>query len=132
MEPGVRAARPSSRFTAWVPGGMYCPWITTMSSGHDVSESKLLTSCTSFVCGTCHRTDLDRRLWTTSSGHHLMILKILQSSYDPPDPPHTSTQPLPSDLYTPHQHKCRWSCKRTCPWGGPGPEQWCKHCEHYS
>ena len=37
-EPGVRAARPSSRFTSWVPGGMYFPWITTMSSGHDVSE----------------------------------------------------------------------------------------------
>ena len=41
VEPGVRAARPSSRFTAWVPGGMYSPWITTMSSGHDVSEYEL-------------------------------------------------------------------------------------------
>jgi hypothetical protein len=36
--------RPSSRFTAWVPGGMYSPWITTMSSGHDVSEYVLDTS----------------------------------------------------------------------------------------
>ena len=36
-----RPARPSSRFTAWVPGGMYSPWITTMSSGHDVSEYEL-------------------------------------------------------------------------------------------
>jgi hypothetical protein len=35
------AARPSSRFTAWVPGGMYSPWITTTSSGHDVSEYEL-------------------------------------------------------------------------------------------
>ncbi len=26
---------------AWVPGGMYFPWITTMSSGHDVSEYEL-------------------------------------------------------------------------------------------
>jgi hypothetical protein len=41
VEPGVRAARPSRRFTAWVPGGMYSPWITTMSSGHDVSEYEL-------------------------------------------------------------------------------------------
>jgi len=29
------------RFTGWVPRGMYCPWITTMSSGHDVSDSPL-------------------------------------------------------------------------------------------
>ena len=28
-------------FTAWVPGGIYSPWITTMSSGHDVSECVL-------------------------------------------------------------------------------------------
>ena len=28
-----------TRFTTWVPRGMYCPWITTMSSGHDVSDS---------------------------------------------------------------------------------------------
>jgi hypothetical protein len=35
---GVRVERSSSRFTVWVPGGMYSPWITTMSSGHDVSE----------------------------------------------------------------------------------------------
>jgi hypothetical protein len=28
----------SRRFTTWVPGGVYSPWITTMSSGHDVSE----------------------------------------------------------------------------------------------
>ncbi len=41
VEPGVGAARPSSRFTTWVPGGMYSPWITTMSSGHDVSEYEL-------------------------------------------------------------------------------------------
>ena len=40
-EPGIRSARPSSRFTAWVPGRMYSPWITTMSSGHDVSEYEL-------------------------------------------------------------------------------------------
>ncbi len=33
--------RPSNRFTTWVPGGMYSPWITTMSSGHDVSEYEL-------------------------------------------------------------------------------------------
>ncbi len=44
MEPGVRAARPSNRFTVWVPGGMYSPWITTMSSGHDVSEYELVGS----------------------------------------------------------------------------------------
>ncbi len=31
----------SSRFTVWVPGGMYFVWITTMSSGHDVSEYEL-------------------------------------------------------------------------------------------
>ena len=30
-----------NRFTTWVPGGMYFPWITTMSSGHDVSEYEL-------------------------------------------------------------------------------------------
>jgi hypothetical protein len=41
VEPGVRTARSSSRFTVWVPGGMYSPWITTMSSGHDVSEYEL-------------------------------------------------------------------------------------------
>jgi hypothetical protein len=41
VEDNVLAARPSSRFTAWVPGGMYFPWITTMSSGHDVSEYEL-------------------------------------------------------------------------------------------
>ena len=41
MEDSVRAARPSSRFTACVPGGMYSPWITTMSSGHHVSEYEL-------------------------------------------------------------------------------------------
>ncbi len=35
------SARPSSRFTVWVPGGMYSPWITTMSSDHDVSEYEL-------------------------------------------------------------------------------------------
>jgi hypothetical protein len=34
-------ARSSSRFTVWVPGGMYFPWITTMSSGQDVSEYEL-------------------------------------------------------------------------------------------
>ena len=28
----------------WVPGGMYSPWITTMSSGHDVSEYELDSS----------------------------------------------------------------------------------------
>jgi hypothetical protein len=44
VESGVRAARPSNRFKAWVPGGMYSPWITTMSSGHDVSEHELGTS----------------------------------------------------------------------------------------
>jgi hypothetical protein len=37
----VRAARPLSRFTGWVPGGMYSPWITTTSSGHDVSGYEL-------------------------------------------------------------------------------------------
>ena len=26
-------ALPSSRFTVWVPGGMYFPWITEMNSG---------------------------------------------------------------------------------------------------
>ena len=36
-----REARPSSRFTAWVPGGLYSPWITTICSGHDVSEYEL-------------------------------------------------------------------------------------------
>jgi hypothetical protein len=41
VEPDVRAVRSSSRFTTWVPGGMYSPWITTMSSGHDVSENEL-------------------------------------------------------------------------------------------
>ncbi len=40
----VREVRPSNRFTTWVPGGMYSPWITTMSSGHDVSEYELGTS----------------------------------------------------------------------------------------
>ncbi len=29
------------RFTEWVPGCMYSPWIMTMSSGHDVSEYEL-------------------------------------------------------------------------------------------
>ncbi len=33
--------RAVDRFTAWVPGGMYSPWITTMTSGHDVSEYEL-------------------------------------------------------------------------------------------
>jgi hypothetical protein len=37
VEDNVHAARPSSRFTAGVPRGMYFLWITTMSSGHDVS-----------------------------------------------------------------------------------------------
>jgi hypothetical protein len=45
VEASVRVARPSIRFTEWVPGkvpgGMYSPWITTMSSGHDVSEYEL-------------------------------------------------------------------------------------------
>ncbi len=41
VEPGVRAPWPSYRFTACGPGGMYSPWITTMSSGHDVSEYEL-------------------------------------------------------------------------------------------
>ncbi len=31
--------RPSSRFTSRVPGGIYSPWTTTMSSGHDVCDS---------------------------------------------------------------------------------------------
>jgi hypothetical protein len=44
VEDSVRAARTSSRFTAWVPEGMYSPWITTMSAGHDVSEYELDTS----------------------------------------------------------------------------------------
>jgi hypothetical protein len=44
VEDSVRAERPSSRFTTWVPGGMYFPWITTMSSGHDVSEHESGTS----------------------------------------------------------------------------------------
>ena len=26
------------------PGGMYSPWMTTMSSGHDVSEYELVAS----------------------------------------------------------------------------------------
>jgi hypothetical protein len=34
-------ARLSNRFTVWVPGGMYSPWITTMTSGHDVSDNEL-------------------------------------------------------------------------------------------
>ncbi len=37
----LRVAKSSRRFTAWVPVGMYSPWITTMSSGHDVSEYEL-------------------------------------------------------------------------------------------
>ena len=41
MEVDVREARSSSRFTTRVPGSMYSPWITTMSSGHDVSEYEL-------------------------------------------------------------------------------------------
>ena len=41
-----------SRFTAWVPGGMYSPWITTMSSGHDVSEHELGASGLPRVCFT--------------------------------------------------------------------------------
>ncbi len=41
---GDRVDRPSSRFTTWVPGGMYSPWITTMSSGHDVSDYELCAS----------------------------------------------------------------------------------------
>ncbi len=44
MEDSVRVARFSNRFTVCVPGGMYSPWITTMSSGHDVSEYELDTS----------------------------------------------------------------------------------------
>jgi hypothetical protein len=37
---GARRTRAAAlnRFTGWVPRGMYSPWITTMSSGHDVSE----------------------------------------------------------------------------------------------
>ncbi len=38
VETDIRAPRPSSRFTVWVSGGMYSPWITTMSSGHNESE----------------------------------------------------------------------------------------------
>ena len=41
VEDGVRAVRSSNRFTVWVPRGMYSQWITTMSSGHDVSECVL-------------------------------------------------------------------------------------------
>jgi hypothetical protein len=41
VETDVHTVCPSNRFTAWVPGGMYSPWITTMSSGHDVSEYEL-------------------------------------------------------------------------------------------
>ncbi len=41
VEDTVRVVRSSSRFTVWVPGGMYSPWITTTSSGHDVSEYEL-------------------------------------------------------------------------------------------
>ncbi len=44
VEVDVRVTRSSIRFTAWVPGGMFFPWITTMSSGHDVSEYELVTS----------------------------------------------------------------------------------------
>ena len=50
MEAGVRAARPSNRFTEWVPGGMYSPWITTMSSGQDVSEYELGSSGLTELC----------------------------------------------------------------------------------
>jgi len=43
---GARRTRGAAlnRFTGWVPRGMYSPWITTMSSGHDVSECVLGTS----------------------------------------------------------------------------------------
>ena len=44
MESGVLASRSSSRFTSWVPGGVYSPCITTMSSGHDVSEYEIVSS----------------------------------------------------------------------------------------
>jgi hypothetical protein len=38
----------SFTFTEWVPGGMYSVWITTLSSGHDVSEYEFgSTTCTS-------------------------------------------------------------------------------------
>ena len=41
VDRGSHVGRPSNRFTVWVPGGIYSPWITTMSSGHDVSEYEL-------------------------------------------------------------------------------------------
>jgi hypothetical protein len=41
VEDSAHTVRPSSRFTTWVPGGIHSPWITTMSSGHDVSEYEL-------------------------------------------------------------------------------------------
>jgi hypothetical protein len=46
VEVGVRTTRLWNRFTVWVPGGMYSPWpmITTMSSGHTVTEYQLDTS----------------------------------------------------------------------------------------
>ncbi len=37
----VHSVWPSIRFTTWIPGGMYSPWITIMSSGHDMSEYEL-------------------------------------------------------------------------------------------
>ena len=44
VETDVRAAQFWNRFNVWVPGGMNSPWITTTSSGRDVSEYQLGTS----------------------------------------------------------------------------------------
>jgi hypothetical protein len=49
----------------------------------------------------------------------------------PPDPPDAPAQP-PAPLHTPNDHKCWSACKRVCVWGGPGPEKWCRSCDHWS
>ena len=80
------------------------------------------------------RAGASKQTSTEESVLHAQVTPSCSSgrSSPPHDPPHTSHKPPPAALPAPHQHKCWWSCKRACPWGGPGPEKWCKNCEHYS
>jgi hypothetical protein len=80
------------------------------------------------------RAGASKQTSTEESVLHAQVTPSCSSgrSSPPHDPPHTSHKPPPTALPAPHQHKCWWSCKRACPWGGPGPEKWCKNCEHYS
>ena len=58
----------------------------------------------------------------------------------PPPPPPPPTPPTPPDqlqtisdhLSSDPPHTCWSACKRVCPFGGPGPVDWCRQCNHFS